>query len=69
MLIEVFECNSGVAKATGNAYNIVLARIDDRVGKVFSDVPLPKGNVEVEMALSPNREMFLTPKIAKVLSK
>lgn len=64
--IEVFECVSGVSKK-GNAYNIAVVRDEDgRVGKMFSDVKLPNGRVEVEVELAPNQEMFLTPRITKV---
>lgn len=65
--IDVLECQSGVAKKSGNAYNVALIRIparDGRVGKVFSDIPLkPDTDVEVELEVAPNQEMFLSPRI------
>lgn len=67
MEIEVFECNSGISKK-GNPYNIALVRIDGKVGKLFSDVALPSGKVKVEVEMSANREMFLTPKISKLIA-
>jgi len=69
--VEVMECNSGTSKK-GNAYNVALVRIpakDGRVGKIFSDVALPVGVVEVEFELAPNTEMFLSPRIRKVAGK
>jgi len=66
--IEVFECNSGVGKESKRAYNIVLAKIDERVGKIFSDVELPKGKVKVNITLSPNKEMFLSPRITAIVA-
>jgi len=70
MKIQVLECKSGVAKKSGNAYHIALVRVDGRVGKVFSDVPLSSSDdeVEVEMNLVPNQEMFLAPRIKSVVS-
>lgn len=63
---DVLECNSGVSKA-GRAYNIALVRIDGRVGKVFSDVPLKvEENVEFDLSLAPNQEMFLSPRVKTV---
>jgi len=68
--IDVLECNSGVSKK-GNAYNIALVRMpsgNGRVGKVFSDVPLQSDtDVEVELELAPNSEMFLSPRIKSVV--
>jgi len=70
--LDVLECQSGVAKKSGRAYNIALVRIparDGRVGKIFSDVALsPDTDVEVELEVAPNQEMFLSPRI-KGLSK
>jgi len=67
--IDVLECNSGVSKK-GKAYNIALVRIpsrNGRVGKVFSDIKLnPDTDVEVVIDLSPNVEMFLSPRIKSV---
>jgi len=67
MKIEVFECKSGVSKK-GNAYNIALVKIDERMGKVFSDVALPIGVCKVKIDLSPNTEMFLTPRIRAIIA-
>ena len=67
MEIEVFECNSGVSKK-GNPYNIAQIRFDDKVGKLFSDVALPSGKVKVEIEMSANREMFLSPHITKIVA-
>jgi len=67
--IDVLECNSGTSKK-GNAYNIALIRCpsgDGRVGKVFSDVKLPiDADVEVDLVLEPNQEMFLSPTIKQI---
>lgn len=63
--IEVLECNSGVSKK-GNAYNVLLARVEGRVGKLFSDVGLPLGAHRVEIQIAPNAEMFLTPRVKGV---
>jgi len=64
---DVLECNSGVSKA-GRAYNIALVRVDGRVGKVFSDVPLKTGeSVEFELSLAPNQEMFLSPRVKSLV--
>lgn len=67
--VEVLACQSGVSKK-GNAYNIALVRVDDKVGKVFSDISLPVSNkiVNVDLDLSPNTEMFLGPRIRKVIA-
>jgi len=69
--ILVLECQSGVAKKSGNAYNIALIRDvqSKRVGKVFSDIPLVASDkeVDVEIELAPNSEMFLTPRIKKLV--
>jgi len=66
--VEVLECQSGVSKK-GNAYNIALVKIPagdlGRVGKVFSDIPLSPGKQKLEVELSPNSEMFLSPRIRK----
>jgi len=66
----VLECASGVSKK-GSAYNIALVRFPSgkgRVGKVFSDVALPLDvDLEVELDLSPNAEMFLTPRVRKIV--
>lgn len=69
--VQVLECQSGVAKKTGNAYNIALVRTDGRVGKVFSDVPLQVSDreIEVQLVLAPNTEMFLTPRIKAIVQK
>lgn len=68
--IDVLECKGGVSKK-GNAYNIALVRVpsgNGRVGKVFSDVALePDTDVEVELDISPNQEMFLSPRIKSLL--
>jgi len=68
---EVLECQSGVAKKTGNAYNIALIRYpvgDGRVGKVFSDVPLAPGKQKLELVLKPSSsDMFLSLSVAKVI--
>jgi hypothetical protein len=67
--VEVLECKSGVSKK-GNAYNIALVRgADGNVGKVFSDVALkPSADpIEVNLDLSSNQEMFLTPRIRSVV--
>jgi len=69
--IDVLECQSGVAKKSGRAYNIALVRLpsgNGRVGKVFSDVELePDTDVEVELELAPNQEMFLSPRIKSLV--
>jgi len=63
---DVLECASGVSKA-GRAYNIALVRVDGRVGKVFSDVPLKvEDNIELDLSLAPNQEMFLSPRVKGV---
>lgn len=63
---DVLECNSGVSKA-GRTYNIALVRVDGRVGKVFSDVPLKvEEGVDLEINLAPNQEMFLSPRVKAV---
>jgi len=67
--VVVLECQSGVAKKSGNPYNIALIKTDKgRVGKVFSDVALQASDkvIEVELELAPNREMFLTPSIRSI---
>lgn len=65
--VDVLECQSGVAKSSGRPYNIALVRLpsrDGRVGKIFSDVPLkPDTDVEVDLDIAPNQEMFLSPRI------
>lgn len=67
--LDVLECNSGVSKA-GRPYNVALVRIDGRVGKVFSDLPLKQGTEPlVEMQIAPNNEMFLTPRIKSVVAE
>lgn len=66
--IEVLECTSGVGRQSGRPYNIILARIGGEVGKIFSDVPLTKGtNPVVELSISPNKELFLTPRIKAIV--
>lgn len=62
--LVVLECKSGVSKK-GNAYHIALVRIAGSVGKVFSDVALPVSDKEitVDLQLSSNQEMFLSPRI------
>jgi len=68
--VIVMECQSGVAKQSGRAYNIALVRVVEggRVGKVFSDVPLAVSDKEqdVDLVLAPNQEMFLTPRVKSV---
>jgi len=68
--LDVLECQSGVSKK-GNAYNVALVRIparDGRVGKLFSDVKLePDTDVKVELDIAPNAEMFLSPRIKKLV--
>jgi len=67
MEIEVFECTTGVGKTSGKPYNIVLARVQGKVGKFFSDVAMPVGMVKVNVEMGTNREMYFTPKF--VLAK
>jgi len=66
IVVDVLECKNGVSKK-GNAYSIALIRVpsgNGRVGKVFSDTPLePDTDVEVELEIAPNSEMFLSPRI------
>jgi len=72
LAIDVLECQSGMSKK-GNAYNVALVRIparDGRVGKLFSDVKLePDTDVDVELVISPNAEMFLSPRIKGLADK
>jgi len=72
MRIDVLESKTGTSKR-GNAYTIALVRLpagEGRVGKVFSDVGLEVANdVMVEVALEPNTEMFLSPRIRKVVGE
>jgi len=67
--VDVLECQSGVSKK-GNAYNIALVRVPSgvgRVGKLFSDIKLePDTDVEVNLEIAPNAEMFLSPRIRKM---
>jgi len=64
---EVLECKSGVSK-TGRAYNIALIRANGVVGKLFSDVPLTvsSGPQTLQIELSSNNELFLSPKVKGV---
>lgn len=63
MKVKILECKSGVSKK-GNAYNIALIQTDDGVGKVFSDLPFKKNEeVDVDIKLQANQEMFLSPRI------
>jgi len=68
--VDVLECTSGTSKK-GNAYNIALVRIPSgsgRVGKIFSDVKLESDiEVEVDLSLAPNQEMFISPRITEVI--
>lgn len=63
--IEVLECQSGTSKK-GRAYNIVLCRMGEKVGKIFSDVALEKSAKlqKVVLQVSTNSELFLGLKIA-----
>jgi len=65
--VEVLECNSGVSKK-GRAYNVALVRLEGRVGKIFSDVPLVPSSekVKVDVVIQPNAELFLSPAIKRV---
>lgn len=70
--VDVLESKTATSKK-GNQYTIALVRLpsgDGRVGKVFSDVALEvEDDVGVELAIEPNTEMFLTPRIRKVVSE
>jgi len=61
MEIEVFECTSGVGKTSGKPFNIILARVNGKVGKFFSSDPMPVGMVKVDVDMGVNKEMFFTP--------
>lgn len=67
--VEVLECNSGVSKK-GRPYNVALVRLEGRVGKVFSDVPLTPSStpLRVEVSIAPNAELFLSPAIKSIAS-
>lgn len=70
--VDVLECNSGVSKA-GKPYNVALVRIpsrDGRVGKLFSDVALkPDTDVEIDLVIAPNQEMFLSPRVKGLIAE
>lgn len=69
MEIEIFECTSGVGKTSGKPYNIVLARVDGKVGKFFSETPFPVGKAHVEIEMSTSRDMFFSPRFKPLASK
>jgi len=58
MKIEIFECTSGVGKTSGKPFNIVVARVNGKVGKFFSQTAFPVGEADVDMDISTNRDMF-----------
>lgn len=68
--IAVLESQSGVSKSSGKSYTIALVRIvGGRTGKIFSDVdltPYVGKEILVEIEHAPNREMFLSARIARV---
>lgn len=60
---DVIESITRKSKA-GKDYTIAIVRIEGRVGKIFSDFPLEVADDQtVDLQLSPNTEMFITPRI------
>jgi hypothetical protein len=66
MKIEVFECTSGIGAKSGKPFNIILARVEGKVGKFFSEVPYAVGPAEVEVEMSTTRDMFFSPRFKPV---
>jgi len=68
--VDVLECSSGTSKK-GNAYNILVLRYpsgNGRIVKVFSDIAIEAGiDIDVEVDLAPNQDMFMTPRVKEVV--
>jgi len=68
--MRVLESLSGVGKTSGKAYTFVLAQVSGgRTGKMFSEVDLKAfegKEVTAEVALRPDKELFLKPTIVSV---
>lgn len=67
--IEVLECKQIVSKKNGNTYNIVLARFEDGVAKIFSDVALGNGLQKVKLAVYPLSDLSAAVKISGLAGK
>lgn len=69
MKIVVLECTSGVGKTSGKPYNIVVATVNGKVGKFFSQVPYALGENDVDVDMGVNREMFFTTAFKPLAAK